>query len=122
MSITLQAAAVNQLIVGGVTIETDAAAAVTGMSVDWVANTITYFLKKGTVAGAVFTPGQVAMGNLSVTINATTGAWSVDGSGQSGTLSGGALTTVQTNMKAWRNQLESFSNTQAIVPGTLVAW
>ena len=122
MSITLLAAAINQLIVGGVTIETDGAAAVTGMSVDFVANKVTFQIKKGTVSGPSFTPGQIAVGNLSVTIDASTGAWTVDGSGQSGTLQGAGLTTMQTNMKLYRNQLETFANAQAIMPGTVVAW
>lgn len=122
MSITLNAAQINQLIVGGVSQETDGHAAVCGMSVDFVANTITFTVKKGTTVGAAFTPGNIVMGNLSVTISTVTGAWTVDGSGQSGVIGGAGLTAVQTNMKTWRNQLENFANTQAIMPGTVVAW
>ncbi len=121
MSITLNAAQINQLIIGGVIIETDGAAAVTSMSVDWVANTVTFWIKKGTVSG-IFTPGSIASGNLQVTINALTGAWSVDGSGQSGTLLSAGLTILQTNLKTYRNQLEQFANANAIMPGTIVAW
>lgn len=122
MSITLNAAQINQLIVGGVTTETDGHAAVTSMMVDFVANTITFLIKKGTTVGVVFTPGSVVQGNLSVTINTVTGAWFVDGSGQTGVIGGSGLTTVQSNMKTWRNQLETFANNQTIMPGTAVAW
>jgi hypothetical protein len=122
MSITLNSNAINQLIVGGVTIETDGAIAVTAMRVDFTANTLSFDLQKGTVAGATFTPGQIILGNLSVTIDATTGKWFVNGSGQTGTLSGGGLTTLQGQIKTWRNQLETFSQNQAITSGTVVPW
>lgn len=122
MSITLNSNAINQLIVGGATVETDGAIAATAMRVDFTANTVTFDLQKGTVAGATFTPGQIILGNLSVTIDATTGKWFVNGSGQTGTIGGAGLTSLQTQMKGWRNQLETFSQNQAITSGTVVPW
>jgi hypothetical protein len=122
MSITLQNAGINQLIVGGVTVETDAASAVTDYAVDLQAGTLTVTLKKGTATGTVFAPGQITSGNVQVIVNLLTGAWTSYPSGLSGTLGASALSTLQAQVVGDRNLFETFAVGNNIMPGTQVPW
>lgn len=119
MSITLTAAEVNALVIGGATVETDSSAAVTNMVLDFVANLATFQVLKGTTAGQTFTPGQLQQGSFSVTVNLVTGAWQTGA--QSGTLSPAALTAALLSILTLRNSAESLANS-VVLNGTLVPW
>lgn len=125
MSITLNAAQINSLVVAGVTIETDGVAAVTGIQVDYIASTITFQITMGSLVGSappVFVPGQIILGNLVAVFNTITGNWYVNGSPLTGTLTGTPLATIQANMRTYRNNAEAFANSLGVVPGTIVTW
>jgi len=122
MSITLT----NPLVItqGGSTIETDNAAAAMSIAIDYtlgVPIAVITFLK-GAVSGVSLAPGAV-FGNspVQLSINLTTGAWAAT-SGQSGVLSGGALTSLLTTLKGLRNSAETFAVTNSIISGSQVAW
>lgn len=119
MSITLSAAQVSVLTIGGVTVETDAGGAATQMQVSFVGPDIVVTLSKGTVSGSNFSAGTQA--DITITIHLATGLWQ-SSSGLSGTLSGAALTNFQTTVKGWRNAIETFAVNNSILPGTQVAW
>lgn len=122
MSITLPSNLISSLVVGGITVETDASSAVTNLEVDYVAGLLRFTLKGGTTSGPNFSPGAVSP-LYEVTINGFTGTWYINGAGLSGTLSGAALTSIQTIFKNLRNNAETFVVNQNLFPGaTLVAW
>jgi len=121
MSITLLAAAITQMVSGGQTLETNNAAAVTFMGIDWMANSITFRLQSGSVVAGVFVQATQLPNSRTIVVDLGTGNWRAD-SGQSGTLSAPALASIVATMKTWRNTLESFANSNGTVPGTVVAW
>lgn len=122
MSITLPASLISSLVIGGVTVEIDPNAAVTALHVDYVNNVIRFNVKGGTTNGANFSAGQVAP-VYEFVIDGITGIWQVNGSAISGTLSGAALTSIQTLFKNLRNSTETFAVNQNLYPGaTQVAW
>lgn len=122
MSITLPASLISQLVIGGATVETDPNSAVTELHADYVTNTLRFTVKGGTTSGASFAPGQIAP-TYEFVINGITGVWFVNGSSISGTLSGAALTNIQTIFKNLRNNAENFAVNQNLLPGaTQVPW
>lgn len=122
MSITLNSSGINQLIIGGVTIETDSYAAVTSYTVDFQAGTLTATIQKGTTSGSTFTPGIIISGNVQIVANLVTGAWFVNGSSLTGTLSANALSTMQSQVVGDRNLFEVFAVGNNIMPGTQTTW
>ena|ERR1700733_12028130 len=120
MSITLNAAAVTTLTVGGVTKETDNADALIGVVIDYKNNNVTFTIQGGSVAGQVFTPGSNG-DNIQITIDMVLGKWN-SSNGLSGTLSGAALTALHNSITTFRNQGETFATANAIIAGTQVAW
>jgi hypothetical protein len=97
------------------------------MRVDWYAAnapqqpivTATYVYGSG--LGVGFVPGTSAA-RVTINLDCATGAWSAS-SGQSGTLSGTALSVVQLNLRGDRNTLESFACSPGnFLPGTTVSW
>jgi hypothetical protein len=109
---------------GGSTVESDAAAAVMSISVDFQAAQpiMVVVFKQGTVAGVTLVPGTVTSATpITVSVNLTTGAWAST-SGPSGTLSGAALTSLLTSLKGLRNTDETFAVNNAIITGTQVPW
>ena len=83
---------------GGVVSESDASSALMGMSVDSVSNTLTAIYRYGTATTSggkttALAPGAQAP-TVTVFFNANQGTWTAS-SGQSGTLTGGELTAVQ---------------------------
>jgi hypothetical protein len=109
--------------VGGSTTETNSASGVNLFQVDYLHPALSFTIQKGTVAGQVLNPGAHARSeDVQISINLTTGFWSST-NGASGTLSGAALTNVQTTLKNLRNSMETFAvNNAATDPGTQVAW
>lgn len=121
MSITLT----NPIIITqGATLETDSAAAVMSINIDFTLGSpiVIFTAKYGTVSGISLAPGTI-LGNepTSVSINMTTGAWSST-SGASGTLNGAGLTAMLNAIKTFRNQGETFLTSNNIILGTQVAW
>lgn len=122
MSITLAASQVSSMVVGGVTVESDANYAVTSVVADYVSNELRVGLKGGTTTGQSFAPGQIPP-TYDIIINGVTGAWRITGTNLSGVLAGAALTNIQTIFKTLRNNAETFAVNQNLFPGaSLVAW
>jgi len=106
-----------------VTVETHDTAAVISVTTDYVANVMVFVIQYGTPSSNSFAPGprpgpQTAP--VTVTVNLGTGAWQ-SSNGLSGTITA-ALATINTNTKNLRNVLETVTNAQAIITGTVVAW
>jgi hypothetical protein len=122
MSITLPASLISSLVIGGVIVESDPNDAVTSLMADYVTNVLRFTIKGGTTTGAAFAPGQVAT-TYEFVIDALTGKWFVNGSAITGTLSGVALTSIQTTFKNLRNSAETLAVNQNLLPGaTQVPW
>lgn len=122
MSITLAVNLISSLVVGGATVETDAQAAVTSLSADYVNNVLVFNITQGTTTGQKFVPGTIGP-SYQFTIDAITGRWTVTGSSISGTLAGAALTNIQNIFKTLRNNAETFAVNQNLLPGSSqVAW
>lgn len=122
MSITLT----NPIVVtqGASTLETDPASALMSIQIDFTlgAPVAIFTAKAGAVSGVSLVPGTILGGDpTTVSINMTNGAWAAT-TGQTGTLSGPALTTMLTTLKTFRNSGETFLTSNSIVPGTQVAW
>ena len=122
MAINLPAALQSQLTIGGSTIETDASAAVSSITVNYQTKIATITVQQGTVSGSAFSPGQYPP-SYQFNVNLTTGVWTVNGSALSGTLTGSNLTNAQTTFMNLRNTEESFAVAQNLFPSaTLTAW
>lgn len=121
--ISLPAALQSALTIGGVNIETDASAAVTSLTVDYVTKTATFTVRQGTTTGQAFAPGQVPPSYV-FHINLLTGAWTIDGSALTGTLLPAGLTSTQTTFLNLRNTAETFTVNQGLFPGAAAptAW
>jgi hypothetical protein len=124
MPISLTAANTEIIQRNSVTIETHDSAAVISDQADLVANVLTFVLAYGTPATNSFLSGprpgpQTAP--ITVTLNLGTGAWQATNNTY-GTLGGAALTTINTNVRNLRNALETITNGQSIVTGSVVAW
>jgi hypothetical protein len=120
MSITLTAAEINQLIIGGVAVETDAVAAVTNIVIDFVGQTATFQVLKGSIVNGAFIPGQLQQGSFSITISLVTGAWTTT-SGLSGALTTQGLSTAISTTNSYRDSTEAMANS-IVYNGTLVPW
>jgi hypothetical protein len=122
MSINLPAALQSILTIGGVTVESDNFSAVTAVTVDYLAKTLTFTVKQGTTTGQVFASGQYPPSYV-FNINLITGAWTVQGSALTGTLLAAALTNIQTTFLNMRNSMETFAINQNLFPSaTATAW
>lgn len=121
--ISLPAALQSLLTIGGVNIETDASAAVTSLSVDYVSKVASFTVRQGTTAVQAFTPGNIPPSNV-FHINLLTGAWTCDGSAITGTLLTAALTSIQTTFLNLRNTCENFTVNQNLFPSAAAptAW
>jgi hypothetical protein len=120
--ITLNASAVLSFLTGGVAVETDDHAALTGMSIDWTEGRANFMFHYGTWAGGAFTPG-LRPGPVTVTVDLARGGWTVT-TGQMGQLSPSALAAVVANLSADRNTLESWAAGAGgnLLPGVTSAW
>lgn len=109
---------------GASTLESDIAAAAMSIAIDFTLGTpiVVLTFKNGNVSGLSLIPGAI-FGNspVQVSIDLTTGKWAAT-TGQAGTLSGAALTSLLTTLKGIRNSAESFATGNAIIAGTQVAW
>jgi len=115
----------------GVKVENNTQGAVMGWTVDTLGNTVTFFLRMGTVQG---TPPNLNAGvysaDSSLVVDLTTGKWTATGTfadgspmNLSGTVPAGALNQFVSQIKADRNQAEVFSaGSSGIMPGVQVPW
>ena len=117
MSITLTNP--TTLSINGLTVESDANAALTYMEVVYPTQ-VRLFYSYGSTSGQVFTPGST-VGKVIVTVNLVTGAWTST-SGTSGTMSGAGLTALQNAAINLQNAFENFAVNNSIIAGTQVAW
>ena len=119
MSITLTTG--KLVAINGVTQENDNIGAVTNFVVNFLDNTVTFFLATGSLVSGNINVGTYA-DNVYVVLNMGTGAWTST-NGKFGVLSGGVLTSVVSQVRLDRNLMETFSaGANAIMPGTQVPW
>lgn len=116
MSITLPAGLTSSLVVGGVTQETDAFAAVCDLRADYLTNQLRFRVLQGTTSGQTFSVGGITP-SYEVTIDCVTGKWTISNSALTGTLGGAALTSIQNIFKTLRNNAETFVVNQNLFPG-----
>ena len=124
MPITLTSANTEVIQRNSVTIQTHDCAAVITDTADLVANVLTFVLSYGTPSSNSFLPAShpgPQTSPVTVTLNLVTGAWQASNN-TAGTLGGAALTTINTNVRNLRNALETITNGQSIITGTVVAW
>lgn len=131
MSITLTTP--YTVAINGSTVETDTIGACTSSSVDYIARTLTYVFKIGTLTGSPsnLNAGSYAQTNgqtITVTVyigttNATqtTGQWYLNGVLQGTIIPGGTINPIISTILADRNTAEGFIS-QGLMPGTTSAW
>src|ERR1700679_3688071 len=76
--LSLPAALQSVFSLGGVTLETDASAAVTDINVDYRTKILTMTIQQGTTTGQSFAPGQYPS-QYQLMVNMVTGVWFVNG-------------------------------------------
>ena len=121
MSITLtNSISVSQ---GATVVETDAAAAAMGITMDFQLNNpaLMIRLKTGNVNGSSLVPGSIAPTDVEISVDLTSGRWSTT-NGMSGTVGAGALAGLVSTLKGFRNSAESFAVNQGVVAGNQVPW
>jgi len=124
MPISIPASAIEALQRNGVTIETRDSCALVGINMNFPGNTVTFTFAYGSPATNSFVqsvnPGpQTAV--TSVTVNTANGSWTAS-TGQSGTLTGPQLTTLNTNQRTLRNSAETVANALGVIGGSVTAW
>lgn len=120
MPIQRAAGTIETFTVGGSTVETHDASALTETHNLFLSNQLRAVFADGTPATNSF--GSFPRANtFTLTINTTSGRW-ISSAGTSGTLSGGQLTAIKNNQTALRNGLENIANAIGLLPGTIVAW
>lgn len=120
MPISLSAANIETLTLGGVTVSTHDTEAISTSQTDFLGNQITVTFAQGTPASNSFASDARAKIH-SLTIDMSTGKWNTS-TGVTGTLGAGALTTLQTNQRNLKNAMETIANNIGLIPGTVVAW
>lgn len=121
MSIGLASNAIESHLIGGVAVETNASAALIGMSVDYNAGMMTWTFTTGTVTNGSITPG--AHSTLkTVTLNLSTGTWQSIQDGTTGTVQAAGLSLLVSSLKNARNGIEQAAIVQGIYSGTPVVW
>jgi len=119
MSITLTNGTLVQI--NGSTIENDTVGACVSMTVDYFSQTATFVFRTGVLQNGNLNAGVYGP-TVTLTVNLATGAWSAS-TGQSGTISGGALASFNSQVKSDRNLVETFAaGGGAFMPGVQVAW
>lgn len=133
MSITLTVP--YTVAIGGVQVENDTVGACVSSSVDYLARTLTYVFKVGTLTGSPANlnggpyaqlQGQTVTVTVYVgptTATQTFGQWYLNGALQSSTISGTILNPIVTQLITDRNNSEGFvSVSGGLMPGTQVLW
>lgn len=126
MSITLT----TQYIVNinGTQVEDDTIGACVSSGVDYLARTLTYVFKVGTLTGspANLNVGAYAQTNgqtVTVVVYLQTGQWSLNGVMQGSTIAGSILNPIIATIIADRNTAEGFVAVPGgLMPGTTVSW
>lgn len=122
MSITLPAALQSVFQIGGVTIETDAFAAVTEIDIDYQNKILTMTVQQGTTSGQLFSPGQYPPVYRFV-INMVTGVWFVNGTSLGGTFTSQSIAAISALFLPLRNSGEQFVLQVNLFPSaTQVPW
>jgi len=113
--------------INGVQVENDTVGACTGYTVDFIANTMTYFFQIGSLSGS---PPNLVAGSIAalqnkfiqVTVNLLTAAWT-DNLGGSGTVPSATLNPIIAAFIANRNSAEAFvAVSGGLMPGTVTNW
>lgn len=133
MSITLTTP--YQVSVNNVSVENDTVGACTCMSMDFLANVMTYTFKIGTLTGSpsnlnvgsyAQTNGQIVTVSVYVgptTATQTFGQWYLNGVLQSTIVAAATLNPIVTKLISDRNTAEGFvAVAGGLMPGTVVAW
>lgn len=133
MSITLTVP--YTISVNGTQVEDDTVGACTSMSMDYLANLMTYVFKIGTLTGSptnlnvgpyAQTNGQTVTVTVYVgptTATQTFGQWYLNGALQSTIVSSTTLNPIVTQLLSNRNTAEGFvSVSGGLMPGTQVSW
>lgn len=120
MPISLSAAQVETLTLGGSVVFTHDTEAVSSSQTDFLGLTMTVVFAQGTPASNAFaTDGRAKIHSLNIDLS--TGHWN-SSTGTSGTLTSPQLTALQTNQRNLKNGLETIANAIGLIPGTVVAW
>lgn len=120
MPISLQAANIETITLGGSVVITNDTEAVSQAISDFIGGDLNVTLAQGTPASNAFTTNARAKTHT-LRINVLNGQWNTS-TGQQGTLGGAALTALQTNQRNLKNALETIANNIGLVSGTVVAW
>lgn len=105
-------------------VENDTIAAAVTSSTDFLGNTLTFSLVKGSPLAGNINGGAFAQAdgqNVSVTLSLVSGNWTAS-TGQSGALDGPTLTNIANQSKANRNAMEAFAISNNLIPGIQVVW
>ena len=126
MSITLTTPYVVNI--NSVPVEDDTVGACVSSAVDYLARTLTYVFKIGTLTGSPpnINVGPYAQTNgqtVTVVVYLLTGQWSLNGVMQGGTIAGSILNPIITTLISDRNNAEGFvSVSGGLMPGSQVPW
>jgi hypothetical protein len=115
--------------VNSAVVENDTDGAATLASLDFLAETIRFSLRIGTLVNDELNAGQAAP-TITVDVNLKTGEWSSSDDGAlavlkaalRGTMSDQDLTALGDQNTALRNALEAFAVSSGIMPGIQVPW
>lgn len=105
---------------GGSTVETHDASALSAVNTQFLSSIITAQFVDGTPANNSFASFPRA-NTATLTINLSTGKWTTS-VGTTGTLSAGQLNAIKNNQTNLRNGLENVANAIGLLPGTVVAF
>lgn len=133
MSITLTSP--YSVTISGTSVENDTVGACVSSSVDYLARTLSYAFKIGTLTGSppnlnVGPYAQLQGQTIDVTVyvgpntaTQTTGQWYLNGALQSKIISGTILNPIIAQLITHRNTAEGFvAVSGGLMPGTIVAW
>ncbi|HEV8189514.1 MAG TPA: hypothetical protein VGP83_17295 [Pyrinomonadaceae bacterium] len=118
--ITLAAASVASTVIGGTTVDTAPAAAVTSALTNFSGPSVSIAIPYGTFSGGVFTPSAYTEGQ-SLLLDLAAGTFRV-GNGPTLPIPGALLTSILNAVKAYRNGLESLAQQAGAAPGVITPW
>lgn len=122
MSISLNPAVVESHLVGGTVVETNPTGAVGNITIDYIGNTLSFYLLTGTLNGSGISVGAHASSQAMISMNMATGVWQNNQTGASGTIQAAALTSLIGVLKGLRNSAEAFAVAQGMIAGIQVPW
>lgn len=126
--ITLTAASTDSMQINGVTVDTANVAAVTSVTEDFIAQTLTVTISLGSWNGTAFVPSPYAVGGIGyaapivVIINLATGTYQLQNANSVVTIPTAVLNSLIASTKAYRNSMESLANSAGLAPGAITTW